>query len=100
MQNIAESEDGTLAGATWGQGESGYVERVLFFVDRVNPNGHLSISNTEGLTPVPVRVQFIPNENECMVTAGETPNLQSARETWGNFQPVGDFQIPLPPLVQ
>lgn len=87
-------ENGSFAGATWGEEKDGSIRRVHFIVDFENPNGSLTI---EGGEPVPVRVEFV---EETEATARETHNLQSARESWGNFRPIGDFQIPLPPLTQ
>jgi hypothetical protein len=81
-----------IVGATWGE-NNGLIERVHFIADPVAPNGHLTI----GKEFIPVRAEFV---EETEATARETPNLQNARESWGNFKPIGDFEVPLPPLVQ
>ena len=82
-------ENGTFIGATWGE-KDGLIRRVYFIIDRRNPNGSLTIKGGE---PVPVRAEFV---EETEATARETHNLQSARESWSNFKPIGDFRVPLP----
>lgn len=86
------SENG-FAGATWGE-KDGKIQRIHFIEDFQNPDGNLNIA---GKGSIPVRVIFV---NETLATAYQTPTLSSVKKSWGNFQPIGDFIIPLPPSGQ